>query len=63
MSRRAEHVGIRISLEALPESMETSLSAGVDSLVIHPHSHSMSEPATRRESLDSSVGSPIAKGF
>ena len=63
MSRRAEHVGIRISLEALPESMETSLSAGVDSLVIHPHSHSMSEPATRRESLDSSVGSPIARVF
>ena len=63
MSRCAERVGIRISLEALPESMETSLSAGVDNYAAHSQSMSHSEPATRRESLDSSVSSPIARVF
>lgn len=58
MSQRAEQVGIRITLEALPTAMERSLSAEVGNQLIH-HSHSMSEPATRRESLDSSVSSPI----
>ena len=68
MSHRAEQAGIRITLEALPtESMERSLSAEVGnqlipSLIPH-HSHSMSEPATRRESLDSSVGSPPGRSL
>ena len=57
MSRRVEQAGIRITLEALPtESMESSFSVGVGNQLIH--THSTSEPATRRESLDSSVGSP-----
>ena len=58
MSGRVEQAGIRITLEALPESMESGLSAGVGNQLIH-HSHSKSEPSTRRESLDSSVGSPV----
>ena len=71
MSQHAEQAGIRITLEALPtESMERSLSAEVGnqlipsscSLIPH-HSHSMSEPATRRESLDSSVGSPPGRSL
>ena len=57
MSRRAEQAGVRITLEILPtESMESSFSAGVGNQLIH--THSTSEPATRRESLDSSVCSP-----
>lgn len=55
ISQRARQAGIQIMFEALPETMENSLSLGVGST---HHSHSMSEPATRRESLDSSLGSP-----
>lgn len=56
MSQDAQHVGIPLhnTWEVSPESLESSLSVGVGRI----HSHSISEPATRRESLDSSVGSP-----
>ena len=59
MSKHAEQAGIRLSItfEASPEAMGGGLSAGIGNQLIH-HSHSVSEPATRRESLDSSVGSP-----